>query len=287
MRYLICCMLLASAARAEEVKLFDTPEAALAAALHDKPRVIAVGEYHQIKGGANVPSALTRFRTQLLPTVAPLAGDLVVETWVTAGKCGKTEEKVATQVQETTKRPETTEDEIVTLLKAGKAAGLRPHILTIDCKEYQALLPKEDGKIDYEALLATVTRHLKLEALAALKAGRSVVVYGGALHNDVYPRKELKAYNFARDLTKASSGRYREVDLYVPEYVESDAEITGAPWWPTVEKRPPDKTALVVRGPSSFIVVFPRTAKAEAPASSTPPHRPADSSASTPAAPSR
>jgi hypothetical protein len=294
MRVGAALLLIASLAHAEEVRFFDTPEAALAVALEGKPRVIAFGEYHQIEGGPKVPSALTRFRTQLFPTVAPRASDLVVETWVTSGQCGKTEEKVAAQVQETTKRPEVTEDEIVTLLKAGKAAGVRPHILTLDCKEYEALLPKADGKIDYEALLATVTRHLKKEALAALatpspSSERAVVVYGGALHNDVYPRKELKAYSFAADLSRATKGRYREVDLYVPEYVESDKEITGAAWWPTVEKRAPGQTALVTRGPRSFIVVFPRTppAAASSPAPSATPRRPADSAPSTAAAPSR
>jgi hypothetical protein len=290
--YWLILMLASGAHAAPAVRLFDTPDAALAAALAGKPRVIAFGEYHQIKGRSTVPSALTRFRTQLLPTVAPLAGDLVVETWVTAGKCGKTEEKVAAQVEKTTQRPEATEDEIVTLLKAGKAAGLRPHILTLDCKEYQALLPKADGQVDYVALLATVTRHLRSEALAALKApphDRAVVVYGGALHNDVYPRKELRAFSFAADLTRATKQHYLEVDLYVPEYVEDDAEITGAPWWVTVEKRAPGQTALVERGPASFIVVFPRTpvAAASSPGPSGESHRPADSAPSTPAAPTR
>ena len=48
---------------------FDTPADALRKVLEAKPRVIGFGEYHQTLGSEHVPSALTRFRSQLL---APL-----------------------------------------------------------------------------------------------------------------------------------------------------------------------------------------------------------------------
>src|SRR5207237_1955598 len=83
--------------------------------------------------------------------------------------------------------------------------------------------------------------------------------YGGAMHNDVFPRKELRDYSYAKPVQKRTKGRYLEVDLYVPEYIEKDEELTGEPWYPLVANQQPGRTALVRRAANSFIVVFPRT----------------------------
>src|SRR5205814_10461462 len=86
-----------------------------------------------------VPSSLKHFEDEILQVVAPRASDLVVETWVTEGKCGKTEKAVMKDVQKTTERPVQTEDEVVTLIKRAKAAGVNPHILSVSCREHEAI----------------------------------------------------------------------------------------------------------------------------------------------------
>ena len=54
-------------------------------------------------------------------------------------------------------------------------------------------------------------------------------------------------------------GRYLEVDLYVPEFVERDKDISKEPWFAVYKKRAkPGKPTLVKRGTGSYIVVFPR-----------------------------
>jgi hypothetical protein len=249
-------------AKAPTVRGFDSPAEALRSILGAHPRVIAFGEFHEIKGAAKVKSAIARFTDELLAEVAGGASDLIVETWVTEGNCGREETQVTNQVQETTQRPESTESELVTLLKRAKAQSVQPSILTLSCAGYRALL-SQDGEVDYEKLLATVTDLLQRKIAERLRAGapdKTILVYGGALHNDLFPRKELRAYSFAPSVMKATRGRYLEIDLYVPEYIEHDKELTAEPWYPRVaDAALAKKVALVRRSANSYIIVFART----------------------------
>ncbi len=267
---ILLVMLLTSAARAD-VKFFPSATEIVTQLMNKKPRVVAFGEYHQIEGGAKVASAVKRFGDQMLERLAPSSSDLVVETWVTDGKCGAVETQAVAKVDETIKRPEATEDELVTLLKRAKGAGVRPHILTLSCAEYEDIQPK-DGQVDYVKLLGVVTAQLKKGIDASLEKaprGKTVVVYGGALHNDLYPKKILAQFSFAKAVKKEVAGKYLEVDLYVPEYVEKDKEIPLEPWfakWKKLQSSHPGQPALVERGPMSYIVIFPITSNPTAPA---------------------
>src|SRR5438477_3029614 len=91
------------------VTWFDSPSAAVDSLLARKPRVIGFGEYHEIEGatagGRKIRSAIKRFTDELLDGLAPLASDLILETWVTEGRCGKKEKEVVQKVEKDTKRP--------------------------------------------------------------------------------------------------------------------------------------------------------------------------------------
>jgi hypothetical protein len=272
---LLVLVLAAPVAHAEpSVRSFDSAEAIFREVLKGKPRVVAFGEYHETKEGPKVRSAIKRFTEEMLPLLQKRAGDVVIETWIPSGKCGQKEAEVTQKVDETIQRPETTEDEVVTLINRASDAGVEPHILVLSCAEYASIQPDDEGKLDYVKLLEVITTQLKKTILGVL-AGRVmakpkdrdklVLVYGGALHNDVFPQKELAAFSFAPDLTRITRGRYLEVDLYVPELVEDDAQVTAEPWWPVWEKLPRGKLALVKRSSSSYIIVFPRTPGATAP----------------------
>jgi hypothetical protein len=265
----------AHSAQTPVVKSYDSLAPILARILHARPRVIAFGEYHQTKDGPKAPSAISRFTGQMLDAFKSGASDLVVETWITKGDCGATEKKVVKQVETTTQRPEATEDEVVTLIKRAKTDGLQPHILELSCDEYRAIEPK-DGEVDYEKLLGVITEKLRRAIIFALamQAGgppRTVLVYGGALHNDLHPEAALAAYSFGPAIDRAVHRRYLEVDLYVPEYIEGDREITSQPWYARyLAAARPGRPTLVERGPRSYIIVFPR----QAPPPSSPPSPP-------------
>lgn len=256
----------------------DSPAAALAAILQraeadagSPPRIVAFGEYHELKGNTGVKSALKRFAEQLLTELQPLTSDLVLETWVTAGGCGQQEKQVVKDVEKTTRRPVTTENELVTLIKQARESHIQPHILELSCGEYQGLLDKE-GAVDYEKMLKLLS-DLLARKIAQVKLRREaagvrkiVAVYGGALHNDLYPSSDFRPYTFGPGTAIAFPGQYLEVDLYVPEFIAKDPGLNKEPWFGRYQKaraaaKDPHKTWAVRRGKGSFILLFPPTRK--------------------------
>jgi hypothetical protein len=247
---------------AVEVVTYDSEAAIAERLLAENPRVIAFGEYHEITGGAKAKSAISHFTDELLALVQRKSSDLIVETWVTDGNCGKTETQAVAKVEKHIQRPKHVKSELELLIERAVAMGLRPHILTITCDEYRSIQP-DAGEVDYVKLLSVVTGALKREIDAALKKtkpDKTVLVYGGAVHNDLQPRAELKDFTFGPAVRDEVGGRYLEVDLYVPEFIERDKDIVKESWYPLYKKAAkPGKPTLVKRSPGSYIVVFPRS----------------------------
>lgn len=242
---------------------FATAAQALEQVLATPAQVVAFGEYHQTMATTKIPSSLLRFTDELLPLVARQATDLVVETWVTDGGCGKQETKVVDKVQTTTERPPETENEIVTLLKRAKAAGIAPHILTMSCKDYRRVTDK-DGETVFAKMLTLTRDRLQSEvshwvaAPGPVSRERKVVVYGGALHNDLYPAPGDRPFAFGRSLFAKAKGQYLEVDLFVPEYILGDKRMAAEPWFAAFKAGIQAGDALLIRrSPRSYIIVFP------------------------------
>jgi hypothetical protein len=239
---------------------YPSAAAAVQALLASDPRVVAFGEYHQQKKTARIPSALRHFTREILPALqAAGATDLVVETWITTGSCGEVERKAVARVDKATQRPASTEDEVVTLLRRAKESGLEPRILQVACKDYQAIF--DSGRLDYDKLLRLTRGQLETQLRAALqRAGsRLVVSYGGAIHNDLHPPGDLAPYAFGEAIARAVNGRYLELDLYVPEYIEKDPLIRHEPWYHQYRHAYRPKLVVVVqRGPGSYALIFPR-----------------------------
>jgi hypothetical protein len=240
--------------------------AAVAAAIDGAAGVVAFGEVHQDAATAGTRSALARFTDDILPAIAPRASHLIVETWMTTGACGKPEARVTEDIARTTERPKETESEIVRLLRRAKEAGVAPHVLAVTCDEYASLTRRGAKGVDYDRLLKVTERHLEIAVRQALLLPRPaerplVLVYGGALHNDLYPARALAPYAFGPATFALTHGDYREVDLYVPEFVERAAGFRDEPWlaaWRDAEKAHPAATFVIPRSASSTMVVFPR-----------------------------
>ncbi|MBN2574526.1 MAG: hypothetical protein JXP73_08160 [Deltaproteobacteria bacterium] len=240
---------------------YPNAAAALRDLLAGEPRVIAFGEFHQTKATARIPSALKRFTRDLLgPLRAAGATDLVVETWIASGACGEAEEKAVAQVDKATRRPARTENEVVTLLRRAKAGGMVPRILEVGCKDYQAMMG--GAEVDFDRLLRLTREQLGKQILAALArpGSRTVLSYGGALHNDLRPSPEFAPYAFGPAVSAAVDGRYLEIDLYVPEFIAKNALVTEEPWYGVYRRAyRRGRVTLVRRGDSSYAIVFPRT----------------------------
>ena len=245
-------------------RVFPTAAAALQAVQELHPRVLGVGEYHLTRDGPQVPSALSRFTAELLPVLAPSTTDLVLETWVVDGVCGEQEQQVAEQVPQDTLRPPETESELARLARRARELGVAPHALTLSCADYASLLATEQGGdagVQYDTLLRLLTdkmRALALEGLALPDA--RVVIYSGAVHNDLSPPAELAAWSYGPRVEAVGGDAYVELDLYVPEVVVRQASLSGEPWFPLLDGAVgPDRVLLVERAPRSFILLLPTT----------------------------
>jgi hypothetical protein len=139
-------------------------------------------------------------------------------------------------VAKATQRPDETEDEVTGLLDATYAMGVKNHILILDCDDYRAMLT-DAGTLDAEASLLMVKQKVEEKALEAREKeegglpGKVLLLYGGALHNDVKPLPDWAAYTFGPSLSREVGGAYLELDLLVPEYVERDEDLVKEPWF--------------------------------------------------------
>lgn len=248
-----------------ECRLLATPQAAFAEVLTRQPLVLGIGEVHATSASGKITPAIRRFNATLLPLLRRRASDLIVETWITQGECGETEKQAVEQIQAATDRPPETEDDIVNLLRRTRDLGISPHVLELTCAQYRSL-QAQDGELDEERLLGLV-KQLLLEKAKHLferneerNSSRTVVIYGGALHNAVAPPPDLAAYSYGEALDLETAGRYIELDLFVPELIEHDEEAQREPWFPYFQRHvSPRKTLLIRVRPETYLLIFPRS----------------------------
>ena len=208
-----------------------------------------------------IPSAIHRFTTDMLPLLSGVADHLIVETWMMSGQCGAVEKQAIAAVKQTTQRPESTENEVTTLLGKAYDQKIAPHVLTVDCGEYKKMLD-DKGELDPVNTLQVVSDKLLEKAQELLKKPETKVValYGGALHNDLFPDEDLKTFSYGPQLDEETHHQLLELDLYVPEYIERDDDLKKAPWFAGAMKlSKAGKTVLVQPHPHSFVIVFART----------------------------
>jgi hypothetical protein len=227
--------------------------------------VLAVGEYHETTGAPKVPSALAHFTRELLPVLTPRPTSLVMETWMTKGACGTVERAATKAVEKATERPASTEDEVTTLLDRTYALGVKNHILMVSCDDYRGLLD-DAGALDPEASLLLVRRKVEARAVQARDddeaavEGKLLLLYGGAVHNDLAPLPAWAPYSFGPALSLAMGGRYTEVDLLVPEYVEDDEDLTKERYFaPAMALAKAGKTVLIHPQPRVWLLLFAAT----------------------------
>ena len=238
--------------------------AAFAAILRDRPRVIGIGELH-VRTDRPAPSvsALARFSSEVLPAIGDQVSDVVLETWMVDPACRKGQ--VATrQIESSMKRPASTKDELGGLFGAARARSITAHVMRLGCDDLAALTAS--GEVDAERLLGLVTRELDRVTRSAVRyrdeyheARPLILVYGGALHNDLYPRPSTKEWSYALAVDDATGGRFTEVDLYAPELVEGDPLYTQEPWYPLVQDRGTRGVILIERISRSYLLILPRS----------------------------
>lgn len=252
-------------------RLYDTPAKAFAAVLEKKPLVLAVGETHAQRGSEGIESATRRFTRQLLPELKGRASDLVLELWLGNSRCQKQVKKVAKQQKKVTKhQAKTDQNEFVTLGNTAKALGIQPHVLRPSCKEYDRILKAGPG--DVEQMLEMIARLTGDQLIGLVEQNKKrapdadlVLAYGGAMHNDLFPREDREKWSFGARVSKATGQRYAALDLIVPEFVKDTAAWRSLPWYPYYRRgQYPGKTLLFRPGKGSWVLVFPEQSAAGA-----------------------
>ncbi len=235
----------ADAASAIELILAESPP----------PRVFAIGEYHQTRASAAASSSMARFTREILALLEPRAHHLVVESWAHDACAAQLQRQLAPALD----RPATTQMELLRLVRASRRLHLDPHDLPMTCIEQDALLDARKG-IDFLLLLEVVTQKLHDSARAYLASDpdHAVIVYGGALHNDLYPRWPLDELSYAEPLARElGPGSVLEIDLVVPEVVAPLRMVRDEPWFPLLARASPSRAIVWRRGPSSYVVILP------------------------------
>ncbi|NUO50144.1 MAG: hypothetical protein HOV80_14920 [Polyangiaceae bacterium] len=248
---------------------FDSAAAAVGAILEEsKPALVAFGESHALKG-AEVPSTATRFSNELLPVFKDKASALVLELWAPDPKCGKEKIKEVEKKQKvvTDQQAPTNKNEFVVLGEKSREVGIVPFLLKPTCDDFDKV--QKAGNDPVAATLASIdviTRNMKEKATTLFdettkKApGKMVLTYGGALHNDLFPKKDRESWSYAADLDKLAPGKYVELDLVVPEYIKDTDAWKSFAWYPAYDKQKMSGRVVVINvAPRSYTLVFAAT----------------------------
>ena len=254
---------LSSGTNEMKVRRYTDARSALAdIILRENPTVIGFGEFHQSTTTRNIKSALARFEEDLMPLIGAASSDLIVETWIPRG-CGKVEADVIEEVETVTERPKQTENETVRLIHTAEKLGVVPHILDVSCSQYESLFDT-NGEIDYLRMLELVGSLMGDKAAKALAHRQShpvngrwrVLLYGGAIHNDLHFTEDWSGCTFGPKL-KALGAKYLAIDLFVPEFIRSSRLVQNEPWYPLFEKNvSADHVVLIEKALNSYIIIF-------------------------------
>jgi hypothetical protein len=249
---------------------YDSPREAFLQALAaaGDPLVLGLGEAHAPKG-AIVPSAAKRFTGELLPVLAGRASDLLLELMLPPRGCVDAVAEVRREQEPATSRhAEADADEYVMMGDRARQLGIIPDMLRPTCGDMDAM-EHADASDVIDVCLTTIGRLLGAQAarlvdrdaLSDADRGKIVVLYGGALHNELSPRPEAACWSYAPQLDAHVGGRFAALDLVVPEFIGLDETWARLPWWPHYDKSRLGRKATLFRtAPQSFVLVFPAAA---------------------------
>lgn len=237
----------------------DTGEAVRAILRREESRgvhVYAVGEYHPTRNSVFRHSPLARFSAEIVGLLEPRAQHMVVEAWLEDSCRSTATDQVAVQVAAVTGRPQSTGGDLAQLITTTQQLKMETHGLPMTCIEHSSVLDGR-GRVDFLRLLLLVTEKLHDSTRALVRQGRTVIVYGGALHNDLYPRWPLEELSYAQSLAAELGGGVLELDLVVPEIVAPMAMVRREDWFPLLGRASPDRVIVWARGPGSYVIILP------------------------------
>lgn len=239
---------------------------AFKALLKNEPLIVAVGEAHAQKGTEHIPTATARFTKDLLPLLTEGASDLVLELMIPDPGCKKETAKVETNVEKpvTQSQASSNKTEFQTMAEKAKAMGVRPHVLRPTCEHLKRVADAGDeGVLKMLSLIAYLSDDIARRILARnakTSVTKGLVLYGGAMHNDLTPAAGREEFSFGPELSKHVAGRYVEIDLIVPEYIKDNETWQKLAWFSHYDPtKLGDKVTVFATGPESYTLIFAAT----------------------------
>lgn len=244
-------------------RVFSSPAEAFAEVLASEPLVLGVGETHAQKSPGDVVSATHRFTEELLPLLRGRAKELILELWVSDGRCGTVERKVEEQQRPVTEgQAASNQSEFLALGRQARTLGINTRPLIPTCDEYRVIAAagSEDILRMLEMIAKATERDVRHLFTPETSKSSLIVAYGGALHNDIEPRPGRELWSYGPAFKELTSNRYVELDLIVPELVGDDASWRAFRWYSAYDPaRHGEETLLYNPGPGSFALIFPRS----------------------------
>ncbi len=245
---------------------FDSAPAAFQRVLLEQPRVLGLGEAHAPTGFSGVRSSTRRFAEELMPALKGRATDIVIELLLGGGRCGQATESAVAERQKpvTLHQADTNQNEFVTLGYAASALGIQPHALEPTCPEFQAVL--DAGETDIARMLeliadTNVRTVDKLLSAPNADSSKLILVYGGALHNDLSPNDASRTWSYGPRLMKRTEGRYVALDVIVPEFIKDTPAWRALPWYAHYNADRLGQDAILFNPEAhSYVLVLPRSA---------------------------
>jgi hypothetical protein len=233
--------------------------------LTQRPLVLGIGEAHAQRGSEAITSATRRFTADLLPLLAPDASDIVLELMLPDGSCKKQQKKVEKlQTPVVEKQAAGNQNEFLLLGRSAKALGVRPHVLRPGCEAYREVLKAgRDGIAQMLTMIASLSADLTERILARNQkrgVAKTVLVYGGALHNDIPAVAGREDWTFGPTLAEVTQGRYIALDLIVPEFIKDTSSWRALPWHEHYDRETQGQhTVLYKTGSHAYVIIFAAT----------------------------
>jgi hypothetical protein len=242
---------------------YPSAQAAFQAVLASKPRVLAIGEAHAQKGTETIATATRRFTETLLPLLPETKSDLVIELLDPPRGCKKAVAEVKEKVEQPVTQPQSQGNQNEFLALGGKAKDLevRPHVLAPSCEQFAKIADAgADGVVPMMELIANLSGALAMRILERndkSSVDKGVILYGGAMHNDLVPREGRESFSYGPRLSTEVKGSYVELDLIVPEYIKDNDTWRSLSWYAHYDKsKLGDKVTLFEVSPKSYVLVF-------------------------------
>lgn len=206
---------------------------------------------------------MARFTGEILPSLEGRAGRLLVELLAPPSGCEKARARAQQESDAITEgQAEDNQNEYVALGHAARTYGIVPDVLRPTCKDMESTANAEVPVIAIMELIARASERSVEAWLPHRKPERPLIVlYGGALHNDVQPREGVESWSYAARMTELSGSGYREIDLVLPELVQDSESWRKFLWYEAMRSLPERHGfVLVLVSETSYALVLPRGA---------------------------